>query len=108
MKSAPNGLISKLCLPAKRSRKKIPIRTVQELLGSKDLKTTMIYTHSINKGALSTPHLECRHASHSTFYMWGSQQSDQKKLANVEVGYYTDEHQLLVSEVKHDSKIFFH
>jgi len=26
------------------------IRTVQELLGNKDLNTTMIYTHVMNKG----------------------------------------------------------
>ena len=31
------------------------IRTVQELLGHRDVRTTMIYTHVLNRGGLGVP-----------------------------------------------------
>jgi site-specific recombinase XerD len=33
-----------------RLREGYDIRTVQELLGHKDVKTTMVYTHVLNQG----------------------------------------------------------
>jgi len=42
--------IKSAVIPAKAGIQGIQIRTVQELLGHNDVKTTMIYTHVLNRG----------------------------------------------------------
>lgn len=53
MDKTPNGADSKLkcnSFATQLLQNHYDIRTVQELLGHKNVKTTMIYTHVLNKG----------------------------------------------------------
>lgn len=50
-RSGPPAIRSSILLPRIRWRAATDIRTVQELVGHTDVKTTLIYTHVLNCGS---------------------------------------------------------
>ncbi len=51
-KYGPGGRLAFLPFTSSSLEDGYDIRTVQELLGQKDVKTTMIYTHVLNRGGM--------------------------------------------------------
>ncbi len=49
---APPRLLDRVCHTIRASESGTDIRTIQELVGHRDVTTTMIYTRVLNKGGL--------------------------------------------------------